>query len=73
MRDNSLEPKRLTLVYADTVSEPSMVLVEAKKGGKSCINVTRPLVIYKDSEHKVYSDDMNYIMENGSFPSHYKR
>ena len=73
MRESSLEPKRLTLVHADAEAEPSMVLIEAKKGGKSGINVTRPLIIYSDKEHKVYSDDMNYIMENGSFPSYYKR
>lgn len=73
MRDCGVEPKRLTLVHADTDSEPSMVLIEAKKGGKSGINVTRPLIIYRDKEHKIYSDDMNYIMENGSFPSYYKR
>ena len=73
MRENALEPKRLTLVYADAAAEPSMVLIEAKKGGKSGINVTRPLIIYSDKEHKIYSDDMNYIMENGYFPSYYKR
>ena len=73
MRENSLEPKRLTLVYADTVSEPSMMLIEAKKGGKSGMFTTPPLIIYEDLTHKSYSEDMNYIMENGSFPSRFKR
>ena len=73
MRKNSLEAKRMTFVHADTESEPSMVLIDAKKGGKSGMQLTRPLIIYKDKIHKEYSDDMNYIMENGSFPKYYKR
>ena len=73
MRQSSLEPKRLTMVHADTESEPSMLLVEAKLGGKSGLLFTKPLIIYKDKEHRVYSEDMNFIMENGSFPPEYKR
>ena len=73
MRASSLEPKRITFVHADTASESSMVLIEAKKGGKCGTQLTRPLIIYKDKTHTEYSDDMQYIMENGSFPTHYKR
>ena len=73
LRQNSLEIKRMTFVHADQSAEPSMVLIEAKKGGKSGMQLTRPLIIYRDREHKDYSDDMNYIMENGSFPSYFKR
>ena len=73
MRNNSLEPKRLTMVHADTESEPSMMLLEGKLGGKSGLLVTKPLIIYKDKEHREYSEDMDFIMENGSFPPEYKR
>ena len=73
MRENKLEPKRMTLVYADTESEPSMLLIEAKKGGKSGMLVTSPLIIYEDKTHKKYSADMDFIMENGAFPSRFKR
>ncbi len=73
MRENSLEPKRITFVHADTESEPSMALVLAKAGGKCGLLVTRPLIIYSDKSHAAYSEDMNYIMENGSFPEGYKR
>ncbi len=73
MRKNRLEPKRLTLVHADTESEPSMALIEGKAGGRCGLTLTRPLIIYADKTHKSYSDDMNYIMENGNFPSAYKR
>ena len=73
MRASKIEPKRITFVHADTNAEASIVLVEAKKGGKSGNLLTRPLIIYKDSEHKEYSPDMNYIMENGAFPPDFKR
>ena len=73
MRSSKIEPKRMTLVYADTDSEPSMALIEGKAGGRSGLLLTKPLIIYRDSSHKEYTDDMNYIMENGSFPSDYKR
>ena len=73
MRKSKIEPKRITFVHADTESEPSMALIEGKAGGKCGLTVTRPLIIYTDKSHKSYGDDMNYIMENGSFPSAYKR
>lgn len=73
LRNATLEPKRATFVHADTESESSMVLIEAKKGGKSGMQLTRPLIIYRDKSHADYSDDMKYIMENGSFPDHFKR
>ena len=73
MRTVSLEPKLMTFVHASAVSEPSMVLVLAKKGAGCGCKVTRPLIIYKDSSHKEYGDDMNYIMENGNFPDDFKR
>ena len=50
-----------------------MALIEAKKGAKSGMTLTKPLIIYSDKEHKSYTDDMNYIMENGSFPESFKR
>ena len=73
MRVHSLEPKRVTFVHADTESEASMVLIEAKRGGKSGMMLTKPLIIYKDTAHTAYGADMEYIMENGSFPDVYKR
>ena len=73
IRSAGCEPKRMTFVHASLKKEPSMVLVEAKKGGKPSVLVTRPLIIYKDEAHRDYTDDMNYIMENGSFMPDFKR
>lgn len=61
----------MTFVLASAVSEASMVLIEAKKGAKSGLKLTRPLIIYKDSLHNEYSDDMNHIMEHGKFPENF--
>ena len=73
MRGEGVEPKRMTFVHADEHSEPSMVLMEGKRGGKSGLMLTKPLIIYKDKDHKEYGADMSYIMDNGSFPPEYKR
>lgn len=73
MRRARLEPKRMTFVHADSESEPSMVLVEGKAGAKCGLMITKPLIIYCDKSHKEYGSDMKYIMENGSFPSAFKR
>jgi tRNA1(Val) A37 N6-methylase TrmN6 len=73
MRESKLEPKRMTFVHADRGSEPSMVLIEARYGGKCGMKVTRPLIIYEDKEHKAYGADMEYIMENGVFPEDFMR
>jgi tRNA1(Val) A37 N6-methylase TrmN6 len=73
MREAKIEPKRITFVHADTESESSMVLIEGKAGGKSGAILTRPLIIYKEKNHSEYTEDMKYIMENGSFPEGYRR
>lgn len=69
MRESEIEPKRMTFVHADASCMPSMVLCEGKRGGKSGVKLTRPLIIYTNSKHIDYTKDMNYIMENGSFPA----
>lgn len=71
MRDNKLEPKRMTFVQGDVSATASMVLIEAKRGANPGMKLTPPLIIYKDLLHTEYSDDMNYIMDNGSFPKRF--
>ncbi len=67
-REAGVEPKRMTVVHANPTSVPSMLLIEGRRGGKSGMKLTRPLFIYRDKANTEYSDDMNYIMENGAFP-----
>ncbi|WP_420314840.1 tRNA1(Val) (adenine(37)-N6)-methyltransferase [Butyrivibrio proteoclasticus] len=51
MNSYKLEPKRMRLVYPFIDKEPSMVLIEGARGGKSRITVEPPLIIY-ESQHK---------------------
>lgn len=71
MRRCGIEPKRMTFIMANAEAEPSMVLVEGRLGGKSGLFITKPLIIYKDKQNADYGEDMNYIMEHGSFPSEF--
>ena len=64
----SLQPKKLTLVHPIQDAPPSLVLVEARYGGGEELCISRPLVIYKDTSHTEYTQDLKYIYENGSFP-----
>ena len=73
MREKKIEPKRMTFVHADAESESSMVLIEGKRGGGCGMHLTRPLIIYKDRSHSAYGEDMDHIMQFGSFPKEYKR
>ena len=68
MRDAGIEPKRMTMVHADAKSAPSMMLIEGKRGGKSGMRVTKPLLLYPTGRRDAYTEDMTYIMENGEFP-----
>jgi tRNA1Val (adenine37-N6)-methyltransferase len=46
LNKEKLEPKRMTFVHADAESEPSMVLIEARAGGKASLVVTPPLILH---------------------------
>lgn len=67
MREFKIEPKRLTVVTASRSSAPSLILVEGKRGASSGLILTPPLFLYRDEGHTAYSDEMNYILEHGSF------
>lgn len=41
-----LAPKRMTFVHADAASEPSMVLLDAVKGGADGLRVSAPLLLH---------------------------
>lgn len=54
-----LEPKRLQMVYPFADKEPNMVLIEARRGGRSRLTVEKPLIIYK--EPGIYTDEIYEI------------
>ena len=51
-----LEPKRMQMVHPYLDKEPTMVLIEALRGGNSRITVEKPLIVYR--EPGVYTDDI---------------
>ena len=72
MRECGLEPKRMTFVYADTDSPPSIVLVEGKRGAHASMRVTPPLILYADKAHTEYTEDYHYICKTGMFPDKFR-
>ncbi|MBE6549647.1 MAG: SAM-dependent methyltransferase [Ruminococcaceae bacterium] len=52
MHENHLEPKRMTFVHADKLSEPSMVLIEAIKRGAAGMRVSAPIFLFEDGKRK---------------------
>lgn len=48
MKNNHLEPKRISLVYPYVNKPANMVLIEAVKGGRSQLKVEEPLIVYNE-------------------------
>ena len=67
MRENSLEPKEMCFVHANTFSTPSVVLVKAKKGAASGVNVIEPLFLNLDEDCKALTDKAKKIYEECNF------
>lgn len=71
MKAQRLEPKRITFVCADSESAPSMMLVEAKKGGSTGLKLTRTLFLHKCDKDKSgkrgETEDAKNIYESCSF------
>ena len=63
LKTNNLEPKRITFIHSNSHTPPSLLLISAKKGGKSGLSVDKPLYIYKDGI-KDYTDEFESIYRN---------
>jgi tRNA1(Val) A37 N6-methylase TrmN6 len=57
-----LEPKRMRLVQPYIDNEPTMVMIQGTKGGKSRITIEPSLIVYK--EPNVYTDEIHQIYGN---------
>ncbi len=71
-----LSPKRMTAVHGDAKSPPSLILVEAKKGGSADgFFLTKPLLLHEDTKASPLIDtpDCKLIYEIGEFPNEYIR
>lgn len=62
LKSNNLEPKRLTFIHKNSHTPPSLLLISAKKGGKSGMSFDKPIYIYKDGTTQ-YTDEFNDIYQ----------
>lgn len=67
MQDAGIEPKRLMAVCPDTERAPSLILVEGKKGAAAGLIFEKPLFLYANAAHTVYTEETRFIYENGRF------
>ncbi|MBR2381923.1 MAG: methyltransferase [Clostridia bacterium] len=67
MRENNLEPKEMCFVHANTKSEPSMVLVKAKKGAAGGAVIYEPLFLNEDDNPKALTERAKKIYEECNF------
>ncbi len=65
LRESKLEPKSICFVFQSASHAPCLVLVGAKKGGKSGVNVIRPLILTDENGNE--SDACKYIYDNGTW------
>ncbi len=70
LRQEKLEPKALTFVHADRDTPPSVVLVEAVRGGRAGMQVTPPLFLYekKGDGLRPPTAEMAALLSDGEFP-----
>ncbi|MBO4356191.1 MAG: methyltransferase [Clostridia bacterium] len=75
MTSNGIEPKRLTLVYPDKFSPPSLALCEGISGGSRGLFVSRGLFIYDDkkSPDKTETDDIKNVYSRGAFDDSFRK
>lgn len=63
MRNNGIEPKRLTFIHSNTNTPPSLLLIQGKKGAKSGLVIDKPIYIYENGTTK-YTSEFEKIYEN---------
>ena len=66
LRNNNLEPKKLTFIHPNSSTPPSLLLISAKLGGKSGLVIDKPVYIYKDGTQE-YTEQFKRIYETCSF------
>lgn len=71
LRQNNLEPKRMTMVYGTENHAPSLVLLEAKKGAAACLYFTKPLILSRSDGTE--TAELANIYQNGVFDEQYER
>jgi tRNA1Val (adenine37-N6)-methyltransferase len=70
LSQNGFAPKRMTFVYRDYLHTPSLVLTEAKRGGKEGLYCTPPLILMR--EDQTASEAYTHILETGEFDEQFR-
>ena len=65
MRDSGIEPKTICFVHQTVSHSPCLVLISAKKGGKSGLKLLRPLILTDGNGND--TEDCRSIYENGEW------
>ena len=76
LRGHRLEPKRLTFVYPDIASKPSLLLCEAVLGAAAGLHVSPPAIFYQGTEKtspRPMTETMTEIYEKCSFDCLYRQ
>lgn len=66
LRNNNLEPKRITFIHSSSHTPPSILLVCAKLGGSAGLIFDKPVFIYRDGTTK-YTEQFQKIYDTCSF------
>lgn len=66
LRNNNLEPKRITFIHANSHTPPSLLLISAKLGGNAGLVIDSPVYIYKDGSSE-YTEQYQKIYDTCSF------
>ena len=61
MRNHGIEPKSITLVHNNPNEKPWLLLISGKKGGKSGVQIEKPMILRKDD--KQYTEEFTKIYE----------
>jgi len=56
MRETGIEPKRIRSIHSAQGTEARLILMEGVKGGRSGVNIDKPLIIYKNKTD--YTDEV---------------
>ena len=64
LREHDLEPKRLRCVCRDSYAAPSLILLEARRGGKPGILIDRPLILYQPDGSPTSEFNQIYFRED---------
>lgn len=71
LRQYRLEPKRICLVYPRAGMPPHRVLIEARKGARSGLEILKPFFLHRAhaKTEKEFSPEMLEVYRTGSFPT----